>query len=59
MNYGYQLKTTSPGIDKGNNAWVSGVSTDVYGKPRIYGGVVDLGAYECIYFKAFLPMVIR
>ena len=41
-----QLDPNSPYINQGDNAFVSGVETDLDGKPRIIDGVVDLGAFE-------------
>jgi len=47
-----RLLPDSPCFDKGNNAAVSGVATDLDGNPRIVDGdldgdsVVDMGAYE-------------
>jgi predicted outer membrane repeat protein len=40
------LTLHSPAIDQGNNDFVSGISTDLGGNPRIIGDAVDLGAYE-------------
>ena len=40
------LQTNSPCINAGSNAYVVG-STDLDGNPRIVGGTVDVGAYEC------------
>jgi hypothetical protein len=40
------LQSNSPCINAGNNSFVSG-ATDLDGNPRIIGGTVDLGAYEC------------
>jgi len=39
------LQSNSPCIDAGNNTFVYG-TTDLDGNPRIFGGAVDLGAYE-------------
>lgn len=41
----YHLTPTSPAINAGLNAYVSGVQ-DIDGAPRIYDGTVDLGASE-------------
>ena len=40
-----RLQSNSPGINAGNNAFVA-TSTDLDGRPRLVGGVVDMGAYE-------------
>ena len=40
-----RLQSNSPCINVGNNAYVVG-STDLDGRPRILGGMVDMGAYE-------------
>jgi hypothetical protein len=48
----YQLNSTSPCVDKGNNAAINaaisltGISTDLAGNQRIVNLVVDMGAYE-------------
>jgi hypothetical protein len=39
------LRTNSPGINTGNNDYVT-TTTDLDGNPRIAGGTVDMGAYE-------------
>lgn len=41
-----RLQLGSPAINMGNNAYVSGIETDLAGNPRIMGQNVDLGAYE-------------
>lgn len=47
MNCDYRLSSQSQAINAGNNAYVpSDLTTDLDGKPRIYGDAVDLGAYE-------------
>ncbi|MBI2441165.1 MAG: right-handed parallel beta-helix repeat-containing protein [Lentisphaerae bacterium] len=43
----YRLQPTSPCINAGiNQPWMTS-TTDLDGLPRIFGGVVDMGAYEC------------
>ena len=43
----YQLQPGSPCINKGSNAAVAAdMTTDLTGNPRIFGGTVDMGAYE-------------
>ncbi|MFH0908208.1 MAG: S8 family serine peptidase [bacterium] len=42
----YRLAAGSPCIDAGDNGFAS-ASVDLDGNPRISGGVVDMGAYEC------------
>jgi len=42
-----RLRWGSPAIDAGDNGLIpAGVTSDLAGKPRIYDGVVDMGAYE-------------
>ncbi|MGY6554357.1 MAG: S8 family serine peptidase [Wenzhouxiangella sp.] len=43
-----RLQTGSPAVDAGNNDFVTGVLTDLDGKPRISQGRVDLGPYETL-----------
>jgi len=40
-----RLQTNSPRINAGDN-WSAAGTTDLDGRPRIVGGVVDMGAYE-------------
>jgi predicted outer membrane repeat protein len=41
-----RLDTESPAIDQGADQYVTGVTTDLDGEPRISGSRVDMGAYE-------------
>jgi len=41
-----RLQFESPVRDVGNNSFVTGITTDLDGNPRIVGGTVDLGAFE-------------
>ena len=44
------LQVASPAIDAGSNAFIpTDLTTDLDGNPRIFGGTVDLGAFEAIY----------
>jgi parallel beta-helix repeat protein/predicted outer membrane repeat protein len=42
----YRLQTNSPCINVGNNSYVVTGDVDLDGRPRIVGGMVDIGAYE-------------
>ncbi len=43
----YRLLPGSPAIDAGDNSAVpEDITIDLAGNPRIYGSIVDLGAYE-------------
>jgi parallel beta-helix repeat protein len=42
----YRLGVNSPCIDKGSNGYTIPGDDDLDGKPRIIGGIVDMGAYE-------------
>ncbi|MBN2003966.1 MAG: hypothetical protein JXA21_11480 [Anaerolineae bacterium] len=57
----YHLQTSSQAINTGNNPSVT-VSTDLDGAPRIFGGKVDMGAYEFSFEPdvfIYLPVIIR
>jgi len=41
----YHLQIGSPGIDAGTNVFAPG-ATDLDGNPRVFNGIVDMGAYE-------------
>jgi hypothetical protein len=43
---GLALSPCSPAIEAGNNAFASGIVSDVLDKARLYGTSVDIGAYE-------------
>jgi hypothetical protein len=45
------LQANSPCINAGNNGYVVS-ATDLDGNPRIVGGTVDVGAYECPFAEA-------
>jgi hypothetical protein len=45
-NGNLRLQSNSPCINAGNNSYVA-TTTDLDGRPRIVGGTVDMGAYEC------------
>ena len=48
LTHNYQLQACSPCINAGNNGELTAAAdtTDLAGNTRIYGGTVDLGAYE-------------
>ncbi|MCB0630523.1 MAG: HYR domain-containing protein, partial [Lewinella sp.] len=48
-NGDFGLTDVSPALNVGNNVYVTNVSTDLAGQPRIKQGIVDLGAYEYQY----------
>jgi predicted outer membrane repeat protein len=43
---GLRLSPCSPLIDVGNNSYPTGIATDLQRKPRLFGTVIDIGAYE-------------
>lgn len=42
----YKLRFCSPALNAGNNAYITGYTTDISGNSRIRNTTVDLGAYE-------------
>ncbi|MBO7725218.1 MAG: hypothetical protein J6S40_02015, partial [Thermoguttaceae bacterium] len=42
----FTLPGNSQAVNRGNNSYISGYETDLAGNIRIFGGTVDLGAYE-------------
>jgi len=51
----FRLLSSSPCINAGNiDSIPSGILTDIVGNPRVYGGAIDLGAYE---FFFSIPIV--
>ena len=44
----YRQTAGSLGVGAGNNAYVSGLPTDLLGQPRIHNGTVDAGCYEYV-----------
>ncbi len=55
-----RLQTGSPLIDVGNNTAVPcSVTTDLDGNLRIFNSVVDMGAYEWLPIRVYLPLVVR
>ena len=57
--YNFRLQVGSPAINRGNTALVSGVATDMDGHPRVQNGIVDLGPYETLSFRVYLPLLRR
>jgi predicted outer membrane repeat protein len=66
-NGNLRLQSSSPAIDKGNNAYIAGFITDLDGQPRIVDGdkdgtpTVDMGAYEYIeyLYVGYIPLMFR
>ena len=58
-----RLQPTSPAIDAGDNQYITIITTDLGGNPRISDGDgdgsanVDMGAYEVQNYHTFLPLV--
>ncbi len=54
---GLQLQSGSPAVNKGNNAALPpGITTDITGRLRIQGSIVDIGAYESSFIT--LPLTL-
>jgi hypothetical protein len=47
----------SPAVDAGNNAYCA--ATDQRGVARPWGAKCDMGAYELIYYRLSLPLILR
>lgn len=48
--YNYSLNASSVAVDKGDNSFIpSYADSDVVGSQRVYGRIVDIGAYEVPY----------
>ena len=60
-----RLLVASPAIDKGDNAYIAGVTKDLEGKPRTVDGdfdgtpTVDMGVYEFQVYNIYLPIIMR
>jgi hypothetical protein len=51
----FHLLGTSPCVNAGTNeAWMTG-ATDLDGHPRLFEGIVDMGAYELFFVPAGIP----
>ncbi len=42
----YSLSSNSPLLDSGDSSFITGVTSDLAGKPRVFGPSVDVGSYE-------------
>lgn len=51
----YRLSKCSPALNRGNNTYVAGLSTDLLGNPRVYQSTVDLGAIELQQAPGVMP----
>ena len=51
----YHLRNTSPAI----NACATGKSPDLDNVPRPFGGAYDMGAFESLIFRIYLPLSYR
>ena len=60
-----RLQISSPAIDVGDNTYITGVSTDLDGNPRIADGdldgilTVDMGAFESPVYEKYLVLIFR
>jgi predicted outer membrane repeat protein len=54
----FHLLPSSPCVNTGNNSYVTN-NFDLDGNPRIFGGVVDMGAFELQSAPAFIPTQAR
>lgn len=51
-DFDLRVASASPARDSGDPAFVAGVGqADAFGSPRVFGGIVDIGAFEFVMFS--------